>query len=185
MLSVEEPEWDPSDIAAPTEEPPARVRVEISYRVRLSDLVWMYLGSWAARMMMSPGLVLLVAGLSGLATPDAPSANTAARLVVAGAALAVLGPAFYCFGMIHGISHVRGTTVHLTIDDDGVSGWPIASDMDRSWPRIRRARKLGGVLTLPFRQLGTRAGWVPVPERAMTPGQLQDLLGLLAYHGLM
>jgi len=149
MLSVEEPEWDPSDIAAPTEEPPARVRVEISYRVRLSDLVWMYLGSWAARMMMSPGLVLLVAGLSGLATPDAPSANTAARLVVAGAALAVLGPAFYCFGMIHGISHVRGTTVHLTIDDDGSRAGlsqPIWTEVGRgsdghaSWAAFSRCR---------------------------------------------
>lgn len=167
MKWVGEPERDASESPATTGEPPRRVRLEISYKVRLSDLAWMYLGSWAARMMMSPGLLLLLAGLSQLANPDAQP-DLVVRGIAAGAAFTVLGPALYCFAMIYGISHVRGTTVHLTIDDDGVSGWPIATDMDRSWPRIRGARKLRGVITLPFRELGTRAGWVPVPERAMT-----------------
>jgi hypothetical protein len=44
---------------------------------------------------------------------------------------------------------------------------------------------LGGVITLPFRQFGTRAGWVAVPERAMTADQLAEFRALLSSKGLM
>jgi hypothetical protein len=91
---------------------------------------------------------------------------------------------YFVFGM-YGAGKLVGTTVHLSVDADGVSGWPLAPEMDRSWSTIRRARSLRGVVTLPFRQFGTRAGWVPVPERAMAPEQLSEFRGLLASKGLI
>jgi hypothetical protein len=98
-----------------------------------------------------------------------------------------VGPAFIVLGLIvlNRTEQLVGETVRLQIDDEGVRGWPLAEDLDTSWDRVRRARRLGGVIALPFRNFGTRAGWIPIPERALTPEQLSDLRVLLAKKGLM
>jgi hypothetical protein len=160
--------------------------VEISYVVRRSDFFWMYCGSWAARIALWPGVVALVFGVSGLGTPDATPLGTVALFVALGLILLVVTPVLLCLILMssYGASSVNGTFVQLRIDDRGVSGWPIAPDMDRTWPRIRRVHSLRGVVTLPFRQFGTRAGWVPVPVRALTREQLETFRKLLEHHGV-
>ena len=135
---------------------------------------------------MCPGLVAAALGLLGL-TPPLFHAYSVVVLVAFCVAMMVLAPIVLSLGLMsmYGASAVTGRTVHLRIDDRGVHGWPIASDMDRTWSRIRRVHSLRVVVALPFRQLGTRAGWVPVPERALTPEQLVAFRELLKSKGVM
>jgi hypothetical protein len=161
--------------------------LEISYEVELPDLLWMYLGSWAARISAAPGLFCVFVVLAAWPPPaDVPLASYVGML---GASLVftALGPAlllYFLFGQYRA-RRLVGTTVHLLLDDRGVEGWPIGAGINRTWPRIRRARKLRGVTTLPFREFGTRAGWVPIPDRAMNPEQLSAFECLLHSKGVM
>jgi len=178
-----------ADAAPPAGETPGPLRgsIKIVYEVRRSDLVSMYLGSWGARLAAIPGLVCFFVVLAAWPPPaDDPIASYLGMLG-ASVLFTALGPLvflYFMFGM-YGAGRLVGTTVHLSVDDEGVSGWPLAPGLDRTWPTIRRARTLRGVVTLPFRQFGTRAGWVPVPERAMPPAQLSAFLGLLSNRGLI
>ena len=176
-----------SSVEALSLKSPRASSIEITYTVRLSDLAWMYLGSWAARLAALPGLSLMAAWVMGWPPPaDIPVATYFAFLgisiVTAAAGPLLLLPMLF---MMNGTLKVVGTTVHLSVDNDGLSGWPLAPEIERTWPRIRHARRLHGVITLPFRQFGTRAGWVPMPERAMTSEQLVSIRALLASKGLM
>ena len=163
--------------------------MSVGFEVRRSDFIWMYLGSWGLPIALAPGLLLIVIGLSGivpmfLGLPRDPTIPFANYLFLGAVGLAALvaGPAYLCFLLAKGdgIDRVVGRTVSLRIDDAGVWGWPLAKEIDTSWEHVRRARSLGGVIALPFRKFATREGWVPIPERALTPGQRRDLWVLLA-----
>jgi hypothetical protein len=157
--------------------------LEVSYTVRRSDVVWMYLGSWAARMLLIPGILCILFGL-----PTNPKYMTAELLFMVFGVVCLVGAPLLLSRMLmsmYGTDRLVGTSVQLKIDDRGIRGWPLAADMDTSWPRVRRARRLRGVITVPFRQFGTRAGWVPIPERALSSGQLETLRLLLKAKGLL
>jgi hypothetical protein len=154
-------------------------RMGISFEVQRSDFVSMYVGSWGARIAMAPGLLLILIGIP--TNPKFPLTDSLFFLIP-GAVLLVAGPfalAWILMGM-YGANRVAGQTVHLTIDDEGIHGWPIAEYVDTSWARAGRARRLRGVITVPFHQFGTRAGWVPIPERAIDPERRDELMALLS-----
>jgi hypothetical protein len=159
---------------------------EISYTVRLSDLVWMYLGSQAARIAAAPGSVCLVLVVIGWPSAGIP-VTTGLEFLGVCLAFTALGPLMFLLAALsmYGARGLVGTTVHLSVDDKGVRGWPLLPDADRTWPRIGRVREMRGVITMPFRKFGTRAGWVPVPRRAMTADHLTELLGFLATKGVL
>lgn len=146
----------------------------------------MYLGSWGARISAAIGAGLAVMVIVSLPDGTLPM-DEKIRLFGFGVALAVLGPLLLVWMLLsmYGTGRLVGKEVHLVIDDDGVRGWPVGPYQDRSWSRIRKVRRLGGVITLPFRQFGSRAGWVPIPERAMTPQQIDDFRALLVANDLM
>jgi hypothetical protein len=151
----------------------------------------MYLGARVAQItVLTPGLLLVLLALTAVVDPKG-GLGTAAFFLASGAALLVAAPA-YLFWLSTGQSGTRGLVgrkVVLHIDEKGVRGWPVAPSLDRSWSVINRARSLRGVITLPFRprigtHLGyTREGWVAIPERALTPHQLEALRGFLAAQG--
>ncbi len=157
--------------------------IVISYKVRLSDLVWMYLGSWAVRMLAAPGLFLLLVA----ATP--PYVNVLADVEV-GLASMVLAPIAAVVGLsvYNRTLPLIGTTVRLRIHEAGVQGWPAATGLDQTWPHVHRVRAFRGVTTIPFRQLGmpqgARRGWVPIPERALSTEQASFLKDLFERNGL-
>lgn len=142
-------------------------RLEVTYVVSRWDVVSMYLGSWGARMAAAPGVAIML--ISILSFPSGRiSLAEKTQVLGFGLALAIMAPLGVALGLMSMYQTARliGKKVHLVMDDAGVQGWPLAPYQDRSWPRIRKVRRLWGVITLPFRQFGTRAGWVPVPERA-------------------
>jgi hypothetical protein len=161
-------------------------RLEVTYVVSRWDVVSMYLGSWAARMVAAPGV-----GLVLLAITQLPNARYSLmdKIQTFGLwlALAILAPLVLVLALMsmHGTTRLVGKKVHLVIDDAGVQGWPLAPYQDRTWPRIRKVRRLRGVITLPFRQFGTRAGWVAVPECAFTAEQLTGFRALLISKGVL
>jgi hypothetical protein len=161
-------------------------RLEVTYTVRRWDVISMYVGSWGARTSAAIGVGLAVMVIVSLPDGTLPI-DEKIKLFGFGVALAVLGPLLLAWMLLsmYGTGRLVGKEVHLVIDDKGVRGWPVAPYQDRSWPRIRKVRRLGGVITLPFRQFGSRAGWVPIPARALTTQQLEELDALLVDNGLI
>jgi hypothetical protein len=161
-------------------------RLEVTFIVSRWDVISMYLGSWGARMSGLIGAVLIAIAILSLPSGRVPL-DEKIGVFGLGLACAILGPLGFVWGvtLMYGTRGLVGKKVHLNIDDSGVRGWPLAPYQDRSWPRVRKARRLRGVITLPFRQFGTRAGWVLVPERALSAEQLMAFRALLASKGLM
>jgi len=161
-------------------------RIEVTYVVGRRDLLFMYLGSWVGRLAVVPGAAIGLMAIVALASPKDPPGQSL-EVFAFGLALAVGGPLLFVLMMFgqYGNEQLVGKTVHLTIDGSGVRGWPLAPYQDRTWPRIRKVHQLGGVITLPFRQLGTREGWVPIPERAPTAEQRSALSTLLVLEDVM
>jgi hypothetical protein len=161
-------------------------RIEVTYVVDRRDLLFMYLGSWACRLAAAPGAAIILMAIVALPSPNDPPGQSL-EVFAFGLALAIGGPlllVLMVFGQ-YGNAGLVGKKVHLTIDESGVRGWPLAPYQDRTWPTIRRVHRLGGVITLPFRQFGTREGWVPIPARALTSEQRSALSALLVRKGLM
>jgi hypothetical protein len=161
--------------------------LDVAFVVRRSDLLWMYLGSTGAMVSAVPGLVMLIVMVVGLPSAG-PRLTDYPLLASAFVGLTLLGPIGTAFALIgmYGGGRLVGKRVDLRIDGSGVHGWPIAPDMERTWSKIGLARRNRGVLTLPFQEsVRLRAGWVPIPERALTPEQLAQLRGFLAWRGLM
>ena len=120
-------------------------RLEVTYVVSRWDVVSMYLGSWAARMVAAPGVAIVL--LAILSLPSGRISLTEKIQVLGfGLALAVLAPVGLVLVLmsIYGIPRLIGKKVHLVIDEAGVQGWPLAPYQDRSWPRIRKVRRLRG-----------------------------------------
>jgi hypothetical protein len=149
----------------------------VSYTVRWSDFVWMYLGSWGARIAAVPGIVFML-------IPIGESGPLAQFLFfeVAGLALAIGGLLYVCVGLLirHGVGRVVGKTVTIQLDGEGISGWSLAGDLDCSWWRVRKAYRVHGVTCLPFRHTGTHAAWVAIPDRALTKAEQLRLRDILA-----
>ena len=160
-------------------------RLEVTYVVGRRDLLFMYLGSWVGRLAAVPGAAIVLMAI--VALPSNISLGEDLEGLGFGLALAIGAPLVLVLMLAgrYGTAQLVGKKVHLTIDASGVHGWPLAPYQDRTWPRIRKVHQLGGVITLPFREFGTRAGWVPVPVRALTPEQRSELAGLLVRKGLM
>jgi hypothetical protein len=137
-------------------------------------------------MVAAPGVAVVLVGILGLPSSDG-SWGVMIEAIGFGLACAILAPLVLVWVLVsmYRTTRLVGKKVHLVVDDLGVQGWPLAPYQDRSWPRIRRVRRLRGVTTLPFRQFGTRAGWVAVPERALTAEQLTAFRALLISKGLM
>jgi hypothetical protein len=161
-------------------------RLEVTYVVSRRDVVSMYLGSWAARIVAAPGVAIMLVSILSLPSERISLAEKM-QVLGFGLALAILAPlgVILVLMSMYQTARLIGKKVHLVIDDAGVQGWPLAPYQDRSWPRIRKVRRLRGVITLPFRQFGTRAGWVPVPEHALTTEQLTAFRALLTRKGVM
>jgi hypothetical protein len=161
-------------------------RLEVVYIVSRWDVVSMYLGSWAARMVAAPGVAIVAMAILSLPPDHVPLAQKIGVLGL-GLACAILAPLGLVWVLVSmcGTTRLVGKKVHLVIDDAGVQGWPLAPYQDRTWPRIRKVRRLRGVITLPFRQFGTRAGWVAVPECAFTAEQLTGFRALLISKGVL
>jgi hypothetical protein len=160
--------------------------LRISFTIRFSDLLSMYLGSWAARIAALPGFVFLVIVLAAWPPPADIPIGSYLGMLIASVGFLVLGPlllTYFLFGM-YGARSLVGSTVHLQLDETGLAGWPLAPELDREWTTVRRVRRLRGVTTLPFRQFGTRAGWVAVPDRAMSQTEFSTFFGLLIRRGL-
>lgn len=121
-------------MSAPTEEPNRRDRLEIAFTLRLSDLVWMYLGSWGARIAVCPGLIFLLIVLAGWPPPADVPLPSYLGMVGVGVVGTVFGPLFVLCGLLgmYGARRMVGTTIQLSIDGEGVEGWPLAADMDRT-----------------------------------------------------
>jgi hypothetical protein len=156
--------------------------MSIGYVVRWSDFAAMYLGSWSVRLLAVPGLLLMAAPLG----TSAPLVSYV-LLIGGGFLLALVGVAYTAIGMARWdrAASVVGRSITLRIDDDGVWGWPLAVDLDTSWGCLRKARRFWGVNTLPFRNHRTRAGWIPIPDRALSPEERKSLLDLLKRRGVI
>jgi hypothetical protein len=160
-------------------------RLEVTYLVRRWDVMSMYVGSWGARISAAIGAGLVAMAIVSLPDGQLP-VDEKIRVLVLGLALALLAPIALVWMLMsmYGTGRLIGKKVSLIIDDTGVRGWPLAPYQDRTWPRIRKVRRLRGVITLPFRQFGTRAGWVALPERALTAEQLTQFRALIREKGL-
>jgi hypothetical protein len=134
----------------------------------------------------APGVAIVAMAILSL-PPDQVPLTEKIEVFGLGLACAILAPLVLVWVLVsmYRTTRLVGKKVHLVVDDLGVQGWPLAPYQDRSWPRIRRVRRLRGVTTLPFRQFGTRAGWVAVPERALTTEQLSAFRALLISKGVL
>jgi hypothetical protein len=158
--------------------------LEVTYTVKRSDIAWMYLGSWAAKIAAVPGLLVILIGLP--TNPKFPLSE-ALGFMAFGAVCVVAGPLLLLWMLMgmYGTNRLIGHTVKLHISSNGVRGWPPAEDVPTTWQKIRRIHRLRGVITLPFQKFGTRAGWIPIPERALSSEELATLHTLLRDKGVM
>lgn len=158
--------------------------LEIEYEVRRSDFIWMYLRSRAGMASLLPGAFLIVIGVAGLPDPKYP-VGEGLGFIAAGLAFLVLAPAYY-FWLVAGMSgtkRVIGTRVHLRLDEDGITGWPLAATWEEtSWRRLRKSWHLRGVRGLPFGGASTRRAWIPIPDRALSPELRVKLGEMLSAH---
>jgi hypothetical protein len=158
--------------------------LEIRYEVRRSDFIWMYLRSRAGMASLLPGAFLVVIGVAGLPDPKY-SVGEGLGFIAAGLALLVLAPAYYFWLLagMSGIKRVIGTRVHLRLDEDGITGWPLAATWEEtSWRRLRKSWHLRGVRGLPFGGASTRRAWIPIPDRALSPELRVQLGEMLSAH---
>lgn len=85
-----------------------------------------------------------------------------------------------------GLGRLLDLPINIHIDGTGIEGWPFWPDQDRTWESIKAARRLRGVITLPFPDpLGLRRGWVVIPERALSQQQRVEFNELLESRGLL
>ena len=119
-------------------------RLEVVYVVSRSDVVSMYLGSWAARMVAALGVAIVLVGILGLPSSDG-SWGVMIEAIGFGLACAILAPLVLVWVLVsmYRTTRLVGKKVHLVIDDLGVRGWPLAPYQDRTWARIRKVRRLG------------------------------------------
>jgi hypothetical protein len=160
--------------------------LDIEYEVRRSDFVWMYLRSRAGIASLLPGAFFIVVGLTGgLADPASYPVGEVPGFIALGLAFLVLVPGYYVWGVagMSGIKRVIGTRVRLRVEDNGITGWPLAANWEEtSWTRLRKSWHLHGVLALPFGGVWTRRAWIPIPDRALSPEMRVKLGEVLATH---
>lgn len=170
-----------TDDVAPPPEAHHHSKVTLTYKLRLTDLYWMWETSSAG---LAATAVLAAFGLMFLAVPIAPAGAPIAEDVVVGFVLLLAAPFFPSLVMLFASGKVTmvGRTVELRIDRDGLQGWPVARFRDTSWRELRHPRLESRVLVLPFSWPFADA-WAVVPARAFTPAQFETLLAVLREHG--
>jgi hypothetical protein len=119
-------------------------RLEVVYVVSRWDVVSMYLGSWAARMVAAPGVAIVAMAILSL-PPDQVPLTEKIEVFGLGLACAILAPLVLVWVLVsmYRTPRLIGKKVHLVIDETGVRGWPLAPYQDRTWPRVRKVRRLG------------------------------------------
>jgi hypothetical protein len=154
--------------------------VQLTYTVRMSDLFWMWLTSWFTPVTVAFGLFFI----SALFAPgDHPRALDGAAGI--GVIIAAFTVAPLYWSRITGMTRLVGMSIDLTVDPDGVGGWPIPIRGGRPWTRLRLPRIEDQVIVLPFRMSTSPLGWVVIPRRALTDDQLADLIALLRARGFL
>lgn len=162
----------------------ASYRYRCLYSLSRGDLAWALLGSSAVR----------IGSVATLAFPLyallAPAQDVGARISHIAIAL------FFC-GLVPvlsvavlmtsvGLGRLLDLPINIHIDGTGIEGWPFWPDLDHTWESIKAARRLRGVITLPFPDpLGLRRGWVVIPERALSQQQRVEFNELLESRGLL
>ena len=154
--------------------------MRIDFTVELTDLYWMWLTSWFTPATVAFGLFFASAFFVPGDHPRDLDLACGIALIVAAF---TVGPVYWL--SITGMRRLVGRSVDLRIDDDGVSGWPVAIAGGRPWSRLRRPRIESRVVVLPFRKASSSLGWVVIPRRALTDAQLDDLVDLLRARGFL
>jgi hypothetical protein len=155
----------------------------ITYKLRLSDLYWMWETSWVGL----PVTIFFVGGAVWLFSAlFYPSSEPITADVAAGLLVFVLAP---FFGPAVGIFTtgkwvLRGRTIHLKLDEEGLNGWSVPYFRQTSWVHLRHARFESRVLVLPF-SWPFADSWAVIPARALSPGQYDKLLAKLGEHGFL
>ena len=154
-------------------------RVIVTYKLRFSDLYWMWETS-AAGLIGTAAFVSL--GLMFIAVVLEPADNPVAADVGVGILFLLLAPILVPFLMLFasGKFQMIGRSVRITFDDRGVDGWPVAAFRTTDWDDLRHPRLESRVLVLPFSWPFADA-WAVVPARAFSPEQFGRLLTIL--HG--
>ena len=154
--------------------------MRIEFTVRMSDLYWMWLTSWFTPATVAFGLFFVSAFFVPGNHPRDLDLACGLGLIVAAFTVA---PVYWM--SITGMRRLIGQSVELQVDEDGVSGWPIAIAGGRAWGRLRKPRIEALVVVLPFRNATSPRGWVVIPRRAVTDAQLGELVALMRAHGFL
>jgi hypothetical protein len=161
--------------------PGGRKNLEISYQLRLADLYWMWETSGAG---LVTTIVFVVLALVFLSAPLSPGDKPVGADIETGIACLLLapflGPAVMLFAS--GKMALRGRTVRLVLDEEGLDGWSVPSFRETTWGRLRHPRLESRVLVLPF-SWPFADSWAVVPARAFTPAQFEHLMAILEGHG--
>ncbi len=156
-----------------------RAPIVLTYKLRLSDLAWMWETSPIALPIMAGmtavGLVLLSAILD-------PAGKPIEQDIFFGFLLIALGPIMPLWGIwATGGLWMRGRTIRLKFDGEGLQGWPVPVFRETTWAKLKSPRLESRVLVLPFSSWGDAVA--VVPARALTPGQLAKIVALLNDQG--
>jgi hypothetical protein len=77
---------------------------------------------------------------------------------------------------------LRGRTIHIHFDEEGLTGWPVPNFRQTTWSKLRHLRLERTVLVLPF-SWPFADSWVPIPARAFTEAQFDELVSILQRRG--
>ena len=150
--------------------------MHLVYRLGFRYLFWMYFGDrWATVVVFVATLWFLLLGVL----------NSDVGLAAFGLAFLLGGPVLFPVGFMlsAGTLGYVGREIDIVIDFDGVRGWPVLHQVDRSWGRLNWARTRRSVIVLEFLFYKSRRGWVVVPKRAIGATQREYVRRLLVRHG--
>ena len=79
---------------------------------------------------------------------------------------------------------LRGRTIELVIDKDGLEGWSVPFFRETTWARLQHPRIESRALVLPF-SWPLAPAWAVVPARAFTPEHFERLVAILEEQGFL
>jgi hypothetical protein len=149
--------------------------------LRLRDLYWgretSYAGLFCTVLFGVVGVILL----SAIANPVGyPIASDIAYGILALALAPFIAPAVGIWAS--GKIWLRGRTIHIHLDEEGLTGWPVPSFRETTWSKLRHPRLERTVLVLPF-SWPFADSWVPIPARAFTEAQFDEVVSILQRRG--
>jgi hypothetical protein len=154
---------------------------EISYKLRLLDLYWMWATSTVCLLIMA---MMIVVGLTLLSAVANPAGMPVDQDIGYGLLSLLLSPFFgpaVCI-FVSGKIAMRGRIIRIVVDNDGISGWSVAGFRSTTWTNLRHARIESRVLVLPFSWPFADA-WVVIPARAFSRSQFNHIVSLLGEKG--